>query len=175
MKSIKLLSMALGLVLATSFVVNAQQKIGYVSVDAIVGNLPEIKDVQAKLDKFRIDSLGGEYDRLAAEISRKDSIVKNTTVKQVKETAQKDLNDLVMTQANWNNIANEAFQAKQGELLSPLYKKAMDAVNAVAKEKNYAYILDPQALIVAPPGDNITEAVATKLGIKLPTNPNAAK
>jgi outer membrane protein len=44
---------------------------------------------------------------------------------------------------------------------------------AVAKEKGYAYIFTSEALIVAPPSDDILPLVAQKLGIKLP--PKTAK
>ena len=39
----------------------------------------------------------------------------------------------------------------------------------LAKEKGYTYIFTSDALIVAPPSDDILPLVAAKLGIKIPT------
>lgn len=42
----------------------------------------------------------------------------------------------------------------------------MDAIKAVAKESGYSYILDINAVIVGPPGDDVLGLVKKKLGIK---------
>ncbi len=36
------------------------------------------------------------------------------------------------------------YQQKQQELISPIQKKALDAVQAVAKENGYAYVLSKE-------------------------------
>lgn len=167
MKSIKILSVGL-IMMLVGFAASAQ-KIGCVNGEALVYSLPEIQKVQETLQKFQLDSIGGQYERIMAEYKRKDSIVKAaTTPKAVKETAQKDLNDLTATLQNWQQIASQANQEKQAQLMQPLYKKVLDAITAVAKEKGYAYVLAQDAFLVVPDADNITLAVAQKLGIKIP-------
>jgi outer membrane protein len=66
-------------------------------------------------------------------------------------------------------------QNKQGQLYQPIYRKISDAINAVAKEKGYTYIFTAEALIVAPPTDDILPLVAAKLGIKLPPATKATR
>ena len=44
--------------------------------------------------------------------------------------------------------------------------KALDAIKAVAKENGYAYVLDNNAVLVGPPGDDILDLVKKKLGVK---------
>ncbi len=46
----------------------------------------------------------------------------------------------------------------------------MNALNEVAKANGYAYVLNKEALLVAPPGDDLLPLVAKKLNIKLPVN-----
>jgi len=58
--------------------------------------------------------------------------------------------------------------------LQPVYEKVMTAINEVAKEKGYSYIYNREALLVAPPGDDILQLVADKLKVKLPA-PTAPK
>jgi len=54
-----------------------------------------------------------------------------------------------------------------------------EAVQAVAKENGYGYVFEKEALLVAPPGDDILPLVAKRLNIKLPapgtTSPAAPK
>jgi outer membrane protein len=167
MKSVKLLALALSAVIISSFAANAQ-KIGSVNVDALVRALPEMQGVQEKMQQYQQDSIGGEYTRVFSEYKRLDSIVNSAaTPKTVKETATKNRDEYAATLQDWQNIAGQAVQAKQAELLQPLYKKVMDAVNAVSKEKGYAYVLSQEAFVVAPESDNINLAVAQKLGLKV--------
>lgn len=172
MKQIKFLAVAVMIVIAGAFSANAQ-KLGSVDVDAIVYSLPEIQKVQQDLEKFQRDSIGSEFERLSSEINRKDSIVKNSsTPKSVKETAEKDLNDLRLSAANWQNYAQQWNQAKQGQLLAPLYDKVEKAIETYAKEKGYTYILTRAAFVVIPEADNISIPVAQKLGIKVDAKGN---
>ncbi len=51
----------------------------------------------------------------------------------------------------------------------------MTTLNTVAKENGYSYVYSKEALLVAPPGDDLLPLVAKKLNIKLPPNATATK
>jgi len=96
------------------------------------------------------------------------------TPKQILNQLRTDVNVLAYQIQNWQTLAGQAYQAKQEQLLAPLYNKAITAVRTVAKEKGYAYVLSKDAFLVAPDGDDMLPAVAAKLGVKVPppgTNP----
>ena len=59
-------------------------------------------------------------------------------------------------------------EQKSNELLKPLTDKIKSAIQAVATEKGYNYVLDSSQinLIVAPEGDDLLAAVKLKLGLK---------
>ncbi len=48
-------------------------------------------------------------------------------------------------------------------------RKLQDAIEAVAKEHGYTYIMPKEALIVMPPADDIGPLVIKKLGLKQPS------
>jgi outer membrane protein len=77
---------------------------------------------------------------------------------------------------NWQQIAQQAYQSKQQELLAPIYRKVIATINTVAKENGYGYVYTREALLVAPPADDLLPLVAKKLNLKVPTGPaqNAA-
>lgn len=174
MNKVKCMAIALGLVIISSFGANAQ-KIGYVDAEAILYSMPEIPGIQQKIEQWQRDSVGPKYTSLLNQYNDKDSVYKKTTNASLKKTLEGELNELGSALANWQQIAGQATQQKQAQLLAPLNKKIMDAINAVAKEKSMTYVLNPGALIVAPPGDDITLTVAQRLGIKAPAgNPPAS-
>jgi outer membrane protein len=71
---------------------------------------------------------------------------------------------------NWQTIAQNMYQQKQGILLQPVYNKVMTAIRAVAKEKGYTHVYDKQVFVVAPDGDDLINAVAAKLKLTVPPN-----
>lgn len=174
MKSIKILAVALSVILMGSLSANAQ-KIAVVDGDMLIYSHPDTKGIQQKFQKWQTDSIGGAYNKLLGEYQEKDSILKKTTAPSVKQLLEKDLGELSYNLQNWQQIAGQASQAKNAEMMAPVNKKIMDAINVVAKEKGYTYVMTPDTFIVYPPTDNITQAVATKLNIKLPPQAAAGK
>jgi outer membrane protein len=102
---------------------------------------------------------------LEADIAtfNRDSAKYTSAVKDVKrKQLQQQLQDL---QGEDQRIQQE-LQKKQEELSTPIQKKAIDAVQAVAKEAGYTYVLPKEAVIVGPPADDILPLVKKKLGLK---------
>ena len=54
---------------------------------------------------------------------------------------EKILHSLTQTLQNWQQIADQAVQNKQNQLLAPVMKKIQEAIQAVAKEKGYTYVV----------------------------------
>ncbi|MFN2456995.1 MAG: OmpH family outer membrane protein [Chitinophagaceae bacterium] len=150
------------------------QKTGYISLDEVVFLMPEIGKVDTLLNKYRTDSLNREFASLVQDYRYRDSILgSRDTLKMplsVKQQHQQALQNVAYQVQNWQAISEQAYQAKQSQLVQPLYRKAMNALNEVAKANGYAYVLNKEALLVAPPGDDLLPLVAKKLNIKLPAN-----
>ena len=100
-----------------------------------------------------------------------------------KEVQRTELQKMLQDLQGEEQRIQQQLQQKQQELIGPINKKAYDAIQAVAKENGYGYVFEKQALLVAPPGEDIIQLVAKKLQIKLPnqtttpttTNPSAPK
>lgn len=152
-----------------SFQSNAQ-KIGYISTDELVSIMPETAKADSNLQQYRNALVQNFHDKQQAlenaiEKFNADSSGMSNPVKEVKRTElQKMLTDL---QGEEQRIQQQ-LQQRQQELIGPINKKAFDAIQAVAKEKTYAYVIEKGALLVAPPADDILELVAKKLNITLP-------
>ena len=72
--------------------------------------------------------------------------------------------DLQMTKTALEAVDNKYAQ-KQQDLIAPIQKKAVDAVQTVARENGYAYVISKDALLVSPPADDLLPLVKKKLGI----------
>jgi len=156
---------------------NAQTKIGYISVDNVVGLLPEVAKIDSLLERYQVDSLNPEYASLVQRYQFDDSLYRDSvkTPKAVRDEIAKKLPGYIYQIQNWQQIVNQALEAKQNELLAPLYRKVYDAIKLVAKEKGYTHVFNKEALLVAPDGDDMLTAVATKLKITIPKNTPAGK
>jgi outer membrane protein len=149
---------------------HAQTKTGYIKVDDMVGLMPELKKIDTLLNIFQNDSLPRTYNYLLAQYQRYDSIANDSTHSPVvvRQDAAKQRGGFLEELQNWQTSAQQMFEAKQSSLLQPLYAKVMNAINEVAKEKGYSYIYSREALLVAPPADDILPFVAEKLKVKVP-------
>lgn len=162
-------------ILATSQV-NAQSKIGYISIEELVGIMPETQKADSNLQQFRGALIANAQDKetaLTAAIEKfnKDSVNLSTAVKDVKRG---ELQKMLQELSSEEQRIQQQLQQRQQELIGPINKKAFDAIQAVAKENGYGYIFEKNALLVAPPGDDVMQLVAKKLNIKMPTaNPPA--
>jgi outer membrane protein len=160
--------MALG-----AFTVTAQNKIGYISTEDLISEMPEAVKADAELKEYQ-QSLAQQYQDMMKELNDKDSIFVKDSMKlsaSMKEIKRDELVSLYQRIQNWNNQAQDLYQQKAQEKVAPLRTKAMDAIKAVAKESGYGYVLDASAIIVAPPGDDLLPLVRKKLGITPPAAP----
>ena len=161
----------LAVILATTGSVMAQ-KSAYISVDNVVGLMPDLGKIDTLMQRYQVDSINSEYASLVADYKYRDSILNSKdTLKMpasVRDQHMQTLQQISYQMQNWQQISQQAYQSKQQELLQPVYRKVMDAIRTVAKENGYAYVYSQEALLVAPPADNLLPLVAKRLNLKLP-------
>ncbi len=150
------------------FGASAQNKIGYISTDELIGVMPEAQKADAELKEYQT-SLAQQGQDMMKELNDKDSLFVRDSAKlspSMKEIKRNELVALYQRAQNWNQQAQEMYQQEAQKKIAPLRTKALDAIRAVAKESGYAYILDINSVIVGPPGDDVLALVKKKLGIK---------
>lgn len=148
------------------------QKTGYISIDQVVGLMPEVTHLDSSLQRFQADSLNPQYAYMISEYQRKDGQVNGkdsaSTPVAVRRQIRQELEQMAYQIQNWQTYVQTTMQSKQEELLEPLYRKAANALNAVSKENGYSYIFKREALLVMPPGDDLLPLVAKKLNLRVP-------
>jgi outer membrane protein len=155
-------------VLMVSSFAQAQTKIGYLNFQNIVTATRQFADIQKQMETYQnqfmetIKAVQAEGQTKAADYEAK----KATMTDAVRTKAESELQDLNKRLQDLNTSAQNSVQQKYNELTKPLVDKVKAAVNQVAKEKGYTYVLDSSTtdLIVAPEADDLTAAVKVKLG-----------
>jgi outer membrane protein len=168
MKKLKVFALAVALLLTCGAM--AQSKLGYISMENLVQLMPGASNLDSVLNRFDVDSIQPEYASLVEQYKWNDSLYNDSlkTPPSVRQEIAKKLPGLIYQIQNWQQIREQAIQDKQSRLLAPVYKEVYDAIKAVAKEKGYTHVFNREAFLVAPDGDDLIVAVATKLKVKVP-------
>jgi outer membrane protein len=167
-KIVSLALLAAGLLLTNSNA-KAQTKIGYVSLAEFLPAMPEYKKADTSMQDYR-NALAQNFDDMKRELNEQDSILSSKdTLKYTKaqlELKRKTFGELYVKVQGYQQQAQEQLQQKQQELIAPVQKKALDAIQVVAKENGYTYVLQKEALYAYPLADDLLPLVKKKLRIK---------
>jgi len=162
-----------GCIMLTAGFAKAQTKIGYISLNNLIGQTTQIASIQTQISTYSkqyTDILQGmqqEYQTKANDYESKRA----TMTDALRMKSEGELTDLQKRIQDENTTAQNAVNQKSGELLKPLLDQLKAAIAQVAKEKGYTYVIDTsvaqtdQLFLVAPEGDDLMAAVKTKLGI----------
>lgn len=162
--------------------VSAQQKIGHINADEIFQLTPEFKvanDQLRTLNDTKTKELQGMYEEYqkkqneANEKYRNRSAANQDATDAELQVLGQDLQNIEQRIQEVQRVAQEELGQKQQELLAPIQTKVLNAINAVAKEKGYAYILDTSAgnVIYFDGGEDVSMDVRTRLGISPDAQP----
>ena len=160
--------LAAGFMLAAN-TVSAQQKFGFISFQELVVAMPEFKKADTALADYQ-NALNQQYSERVQEFNEKDSLLssKDTTkfTKAQLEVKRQELGRIYMELQQWNQKAQQMYQAKEEEIMKPVTEKSRKAITDVAKENSYTYVFPKEQLLVSPPGDDILPLVKKKLGLR---------
>jgi len=148
------------------------QKFAYINSQAILGNLPEVKQANANIETFRnqlislgqkkLESLQKKYQDLDQKQKRGE-----LSPKQLEVEAQK----LKLEEDKLNKFDQESQKRileKSEELLKPIRDKMQKAIDDVAKENGFEFIFDASMgfILYADEKTDVSDKVKVKLGIK---------
>jgi outer membrane protein len=145
-------------------------KLGYIDSNELLEMMPGKDSIQTALQDYG-KSLENQLQTMYAEYQTKVQDYqanRNTMSDIIRQTKEKELADLETRIQTFQEQADTDLQKKQVEMLQPLLDKAKNAIEDVARENGYTYIMDvgTGAFLFYEKGDNIMPLVKTKLGLK---------
>jgi len=143
------------------------QKIAHVQLDSLIQLMPETKQAMDIAQNYLKD-LEKQVASMKTEFDTKyqDYLTNEASYSElVKKTKQEELQTLNQRIQDFQQQAQQDYQKKYMELSKPIQDKAKKAIDAVAKEGGYKYILDTSTGLVlySEPSDDVLMIVKKKL------------
>ena len=149
-------------------------KIGYTSMDYLLGNVPEAKDIQNQLTIQRTQ-LENESSRMKKEFEDKYKAYEAGSAQMsdvIKADREKELQNLQTRFQEFQRTSESTLQQKYQQLVSPVLQKIQKNIDAVARENGYSHVFNLDAgagtaviLLYAPEDGNISDIVLKKMGV----------
>ena len=156
----------------------AQVKIGYFNSDAVMKTLPDAQDAQKQLDQLvadwqqDINKMQDDWKHKFDDYDKRKLIMTD----QRRAEAERELRELDQKIVDYRNQKfgqNGDLFNKQNELMKPVQDRVFKAVQEVAKEENYDFILDKSGdvlLMYTNEKYDVSQKIADKLKVVVPAN-----
>ncbi|WP_367393024.1 OmpH family outer membrane protein [Lewinella sp. LCG006] len=161
---------ALALAMFTfAFSAQAQQTFGYVDAQAILTELPAVKQAEANLEALQAQlqkKLEASITQFQTDVQAFQQKVERGELSRIQqEDQQAALEKRQQELAGEEQKMVQQIQDKRTELLEPIYDSLNEAIAAVAKENGFTFIFDKQVLLYSEESQDVSEAVKAKINI----------
>jgi outer membrane protein len=148
------------------------QKIGYADVQYVLFQMPDVKQAESNLkvvEKQLTDLVNKKTDELKLKY---DAFTKSE--KDMLEAARTNtINELQQMQGNLEQLKQDSqstLEKKHAELMKPIYEKIGKAIEAVAKDEGYTFILSghvsgQDVVMYADASFDVSDLILKKLGV----------
>lgn len=160
------------LIFVNSIVLVRAQKIGHINSNQLLMAMPERATVEteiqnhAKMLETQLLAMQKELETKYQDFQAKESLMTEA----IREDKIKELTSLEQRLNDFQERAQSDLQKKEQQLTEPLITKAKDAINKVAKENGYTYIIDSgigfTLYIDENSGNDIMPLVKKELGLQ---------
>lgn len=145
-------------------------KLGHINSTELMQIMPGRDSAESQF-KNEVDVMEAQLKAMTDELEKKYNEYQQKEAQYsdlIKQTKQKELQDMNARIQQFQQEAQNSLQAKQQELMQPIIDKAKKAIEDVAKENGYTYIFDSGvgALLYHQDSDDLMPQVKKKLGLK---------
>lgn len=173
MKVLKMLAfvVVLALVFVAAKGTGTKSKVGYINTNELWSLMPEKQAADLELKKME-DQMVAYYQEEQKTFEAGVAAYVNDSASMTELVKKQTLQKLQQQQENIQSLpeqANQELQKKQEELYAPIREKMQKAIDEVAEENGYDYILDAaygNIVYAKNEGDNLIGLVKNKLGLK---------
>lgn len=145
------------------------QKFGMVDTNNLMQSLPAVKEVQTQLEasvkKYNDEEtkLREEYEKKVKEFQEMDK----TTPEAIQKRRIEEIQALEQKISEFRQTASQDLQRQQEQLMQPIQKQIMDAIQSVGTEGGYTFIFEQGvSLFSGKEVVDVTPQIKTKLGVK---------
>ena len=127
----------------------AQPKFAHVNSNELVQLMPEMDQARETMEaaskeaQDTFQSMYEEYQTKVQQYQQKSS----TWTPAIKESKEKELADIQQRLEEFNQTIQQELQMQQNQLMAPIYQKAQETIQSLAKAGGYIYVFDSQAAL----------------------------
>lgn len=172
----KKLALTTALILMT-FTLNFGQKYAYVDTDYVLDNIPEYADAQDELNEISV-IWQKEIEEKFAEIDKLYKSYQADAVLLPEDMKRKREEEIIKKEKEAKELQKKRFGQdgdlfkKRQELVKPIQDKVFNAIEEIAKLKNYAFVFDKSGnptVLYADSRYDISDDVLRKVGSVIKT------
>ena len=163
---------AIGTIATQAQTPTASSKIGFADVDYIFSQMPEAKQIDTELKstqaqlKNQIDSRVQEFQKKLADYQAN----LNTMLDAVRQNTERELQQLQDNLQKLQQDAQATIDNKRAQLMEPVYQKVGKAIEDVARENGYTFIINQQiggldVILYGDENNDVSDLVLKKLGV----------
>lgn len=145
------------------------QKLGHINSQELLAAMPEIKDMQAKLDTLaaqyeaQFANMQEEFNKKVAEFQQQQS----TMTAGVRDFRQQEIVEMEQRIQLFYQTAQKDIQTKQQEYLLPIQQRMLDAIKKVGAAEGCTYVFDAMAMLyISDTATDLMPLVKKELGIQ---------
>ena len=144
-------------------------KFGYVDFNEVIMLMPEMDEARATIEENQktneeiLMTMYKEYETKMQQYQQNNA----TWTPAVREMKEKELMQLEQNLQQNQQVLQQELQQLQQQLQAPIYEKAQNTLNEIAKAKGFALVFEKNSLLYLDPaqGVNLTPEVRTALNI----------
>ena len=147
----------------------AQQKFAYVNFTELVQLMPDADQARATIDASTKEA-SETYQAMADEFNTKLQQYQQkgqSWTQAIRETKEKELTDIQQRIQEFQQTVQAELQQQQQQLMAPIYQKAQETIEKLAKEGGYIFVFDQTTALYVDPAQavDLTATARKALGI----------
>ena len=148
------------------------QKFAHVNFNELVMLMPAADSARAQIaasqqeaqDTYK--SMMDEFQNKYQQYQQKSS----TWTAAIRESKEKELADIQNRIEEFNQSIQQELQQQQSQLMAPIQKKAVEAVNKLAKEGGYIYVFEQGSLLYFDASQSTDLTAAARKALNIPAS-----
>jgi len=162
------LFVAMALVCASASAQNL--KFAHVNFSELVQLMPEmdearnVMEVNSKEFQETYEDMVSEFQTKYQQYEQK----KATWTPSILQSKERELSEIQQRIQEFEQTAQQELQQRQQELMAPVYAKAQETINNLAKEGGYVYVFDVQTALYTDPAQSVDLTPAARKALNIP-------
>ena len=148
------------------------QKFAYVDFNELVMLMPEMDEARATIEENQktneeiLMTMYKEYETKMQQYQQNNA----TWTPAVREMKEKELMQLEQNLQQNQQVLQQELQQLQQQLQAPIYKKAQDTVNELAKAKGLALVFEKNSLLYLDPAQGVDLTPEARTALNIPAD-----